>query len=46
MIITAVELAQAKTILAVILLVSIFAIASNIGLLAIERRLNRGAQAR
>jgi len=46
MIITAVELAQAKTILAVILLVSIFAIGANIALLAIERRLNRGAQAR
>lgn len=46
MIITAVELAQAKTILAVILLVSVFAIAANIGLLAVEQRLNRSTQAR
>jgi NitT/TauT family transport system permease protein len=45
MIITAVELAQARTILAVILLVSIFAIGSNLILLAIEQRLNRGAAA-
>lgn len=46
MIIIAVELADARTILAVILLVSVFAIAANMGLLGIERRLNRGAQAR
>lgn len=46
MIITAVELAQPKTILAVILLVAIFAIGANLILLAIEQRLNRGAQAR
>lgn len=45
MIITAVELAQPRTILAVILLVSIFAIGSNLILLAIEQRLNRGAAA-